>query len=200
MDAVLLPGTGAPAQTPDEIYLRTVFGAIEQLKSGATCVVDFLYELDGFTDESLDAVVRAYRDVGLRALIALGIGDRAYHETVVLEEGLVSRELIDRLERDKPPTWEEWERFVRHAVEKFHRPDEGISICPAPSGPQRCTDAMLTAAPTLQRSSTCRSTSTCSRRACRPSPGSACTGARSSSTWTRSASSGPVSASRTGSG
>jgi 5-methylthioadenosine/S-adenosylhomocysteine deaminase len=137
------PALAAPAQTPDEIYLRTVLGAIEQLKSGATCVVDFLYELDGFTDDSLDAVVRAYRDVGLRALIALGIGDRAYHETVVLDAGLVSRELIERLERDKPPTWDEWERFVRHAVEKFHRPDEGISICPGPSGPQRCTDAML---------------------------------------------------------
>ena len=137
------PALAAPAQTPDEIYLRTLLGAIEQLKSGATCVVDFLYELDGFTDDSLDAVVRAYRDVGLRALIALGIGDRAYHETVVLDEGLVSRDLIDRLERDKPPTWDEWERFVRDAVERFHRPDEGISICPAPSGPQRCTDEML---------------------------------------------------------
>jgi len=137
------PALAAPSQTPDEIYLRTVVGAIEQLKSGATCVVDFLYELDGFTDKSLDAVVRGYRDVGLRALIALGIGDRAYHETVVLDKGLASRDLIDRLEREKPPTWDEWERFLRGAVEKFHRPDEGISICPAPSGPQRCTDEML---------------------------------------------------------
>jgi 5-methylthioadenosine/S-adenosylhomocysteine deaminase len=137
------PALAAPAQTPDEIYLRTVLGAIEQLRSGATCVVDFLYELDGFTEDTLDAVVRAYRDVGLRALIALGIGDRAYHETVVLEEGLVSRELVDRLERDTPPPWEEWERFVRSAVDRFHRPDEGVSICPAPSGPQRCTDEML---------------------------------------------------------
>jgi 5-methylthioadenosine/S-adenosylhomocysteine deaminase len=137
------PALAAPAQTPDEIYLRTLVGAIEQLKSGATCVVDFLYELDGFTDESLDAVARAYRDIGLRALIALGIGDRAYHETVVLDEGLVSRDLIDRLERDKPPTWAEWDRFVRDAVGEFHRPEEGISVCPAPSGPQRCTDEML---------------------------------------------------------
>jgi 5-methylthioadenosine/S-adenosylhomocysteine deaminase len=137
------PALAAPTQSPDEIYLRTVLGAIEQLRSGATCVVDFLYELDGFTDETLDAVVRGYRDTGLRALIALGIGDRAYHETVVLDEGLVSRELVDRLERDKPPSWAEWERFVRGAVDKFHRPDEGISICPAPSGPQRCTDEML---------------------------------------------------------
>src|SRR5207302_566062 len=53
------PVLAAPAQSPDEIYLRTLLGAIEQLRSGATCVVDFLYELDGFTDESLEAVVRA---------------------------------------------------------------------------------------------------------------------------------------------
>ena len=137
------PALAAPAQSPDEIYLRTLLGALEQLRSGATCVVDFLYELDGFTTESLEAVVRAYRDAGLRALIALGIGDRAYHETVILEEGLVSRELVERLERDKPPTWGEWERFCRDAVERFHRPDEGISIALGPSGPQRCTDEML---------------------------------------------------------
>jgi 5-methylthioadenosine/S-adenosylhomocysteine deaminase len=137
------PALAAPAQSPDEIYLRTLLGAIEQLKSGATCVVDFLYELDGFTTESLEAVSRAYRDAGLRALIALGIGDRAYHETVILEEGLVSRELVERLERDAPPSWDEWERFVRDAVERFHRPDEGVSIAIGPSGPQRCTDELL---------------------------------------------------------
>jgi 5-methylthioadenosine/S-adenosylhomocysteine deaminase len=137
------PALAAPAQSPEEIYLRTLLGAIEQLRSGATCVVDFLYELDGFTIESLEAVVRGYRDAGLRALIALGIGDRAYHETVILEEGLVSRDLVERLEQDKPPTWDEWERFCRDAVERFHRPDEGISIALGPSGPQRCTDEML---------------------------------------------------------
>jgi 5-methylthioadenosine/S-adenosylhomocysteine deaminase len=137
------PALAAPSQSPDEIYLRTVFGALEQLRSGATCVVDFLYELDGFTTESLEAVVRGYRDAGLRALIALGIGDRAYHETVILEEELVSPELVDRLETERPPSWEEWERFVRDTVERFHRPDEGISIAIGPSGPQRCTDEML---------------------------------------------------------
>jgi 5-methylthioadenosine/S-adenosylhomocysteine deaminase len=137
------PALAAPEQSSDEIYLRTLLGAIEQLRSGATCVVDFLYELDGFTTESLEAVVRGYRDAGLRAVISLGIGDRAYHETVILEEGLVSRDLIERLERERPPSWSDWERFVRDAVERFHRPDEGISISLGPSGPQRCSDEML---------------------------------------------------------
>jgi 5-methylthioadenosine/S-adenosylhomocysteine deaminase len=111
------PVLAAPAQSPDEIYVRTLLGGIEMLRSGATCVVDFLYELQGFSDESLDAVVR--------------------------DTGLVDPELVARLEHEKPPAWPEWEAFVRHAVERFHRPDEGISICPAPSGPQRCTDELL---------------------------------------------------------
>jgi 5-methylthioadenosine/S-adenosylhomocysteine deaminase len=137
------PVLAAPAQTPDEIYVRTLLGAMEMLHTGATSVVDFLYELQGFTDESLGAVVKAYRDVGLRATIGLAMADRAYYETVVLDEGLVEQELIAELEREKPPSWPEWAAFARTAVETFHRPDEGISIALAPSGPQRCTDEML---------------------------------------------------------
>jgi 5-methylthioadenosine/S-adenosylhomocysteine deaminase len=137
------PSLAAPPQSPDEIYVRTLLGGIEMLRSGATCVVDFLYELQGFTDETLGAVVRAYRDLGLRAVLALAIADRAYHETVVLDEDLIPQELIDRLEREKPPSWAEWEPFLRQAVERYHRPEEGISIVPGPSGPQRCTDELL---------------------------------------------------------
>jgi 5-methylthioadenosine/S-adenosylhomocysteine deaminase len=139
------PVLAAPAQTAEEIYLRTLLGGIELLRSGATTVVDFLYD----TEEALEPVVRAYRDLGLRALVAIGMSDRAYHETVVLDERLVSRGLIERLEREKPPSWDEWADVTRRAVERFHRPDEGISICPAPSGPQRCTDGMLAACAAL---------------------------------------------------
>jgi cytosine/adenosine deaminase-related metal-dependent hydrolase len=139
------PVLAAPAQSADEIYIRTLLGGIELLRSGATCVVDFLYD----TEEALEPVVRAYRDLGLRAVIALAMNDRAYHETVVLDEGLVSRDLLDRLEREKPAPWDEWRDIARRAVERFHRPDEGISICLAPSGPQRCTDEMLVGCATL---------------------------------------------------
>ena len=137
------PVLAAPPQSAREIYVRTLLGGIELVRSGATCVVDFLYELAGLSDESLAAVVAAYRDLGLRALVVLAVVDRAYHETVVLDEGLVSRELIDALEAERPPSWPEWERLARNAVERFHRPDEGIAIGLGPSGPQRCTDELL---------------------------------------------------------
>ena len=58
-------------------------------------------------------------------------------------EHAAAKDLIEQIEREKPPSWSEWEALTRHAVERFHRPDEGIAICPAPSGPQRCTDEML---------------------------------------------------------
>ncbi len=98
--------------------------------------------------------MRAYRDLGLRALIALGMGDRAYHETVVLDEGLVSRELIDRLEREKPPSWDEWADVTRRAVERYHRPDEGISICPRRRGRSAAPTSCSPAARRSPRSST----------------------------------------------
>jgi cytosine/adenosine deaminase-related metal-dependent hydrolase len=133
------PVLASPAQSADEMYVRTLLGGIEMLRSGATTVVDFLYD----SEEALEPVARAYRDLGLRALIAIGMNDRAYHETVVLDRQLVSPELILRLEREKPPSWSEWSEVARRAVERFHRPEEGISICLAPSGAQRCTDEML---------------------------------------------------------
>jgi len=109
-------------------------GAIEQLKSGATCVVDFLYD----DEHALEPVVRAYRDLGLRAVIGIGMGDRAYHETVVLDEGLVPSSLIERLEREKPPSWDEWAAMTRRAVER----DEGPGITPGSAGPGRGSPAV----------------------------------------------------------
>ena len=137
------PALAAPAHSAREAYVRTLLGALEMVHSGTTSVVDFLYELSGFTGESLAAVVQAYRDVGLRALVALAMSDLTYHETVVLDIGMVPAGLLDRLERERPPAWSEWERFARSAVDRFHRPEEGISIGLAPSGPQRCSDELL---------------------------------------------------------
>jgi cytosine/adenosine deaminase-related metal-dependent hydrolase len=134
-----------PVQTDREIYVRTLLGGIEMIRSGATCVVDYVYELAGWTQESIGAVARAYRDLGLRAVIVIGMSDRAYDEVVVLDLNLVSPELRERFGTDKLPPWPEWETFSRWAVENYHRPDEGISIGLGPSGPQRCTDEMLSA-------------------------------------------------------
>jgi 5-methylthioadenosine/S-adenosylhomocysteine deaminase len=138
-----------PPQTDREIYVRTLLGGMEMIRSGATCVVDYVYELAGWTQESIGAVARAYRDLGLRAVIVIGMSDRSYDEVVVLDLDLVPADLRERFEGEKPPAWPEWEAFARWAVDRYHRPEEGISIALGPSGPQRCTDEMLAACAAL---------------------------------------------------
>ncbi len=141
----------APEQTPDEVYLRTLLGACDLLRGGCTTVVDFLYELHGFTGATVDAVVRAYRDAGLRALVVLGMGDLAWAETVILDETRLGARARDALATDAPPSWEEWEGFARDMVAAHHRPQDGIAIGLGPSGPQRCSESMLAGCTALAR-------------------------------------------------
>src|SRR5436305_7047813 len=53
----------------EAIYVRTLLGAALMLRSGTTTAVDFLYEAPAITLETLEPVVQAYRDAGLRATI-----------------------------------------------------------------------------------------------------------------------------------
>lgn len=137
------PRLMAPEMSPREIYVRTMLGAIEQIRTGVTCTVDFLMDPSGFTDESLGPVVQAYRDLGLRVVIALGMNDRPYNETIMLDSKLVDQHLLDMIDAQRPPSWEQWEATARRVVSAFHRPEEGISIGLAPGAPERCTDEFL---------------------------------------------------------
>jgi cytosine/adenosine deaminase-related metal-dependent hydrolase len=138
-----------PAQSKREVYVRTLLSGMELVRSGATCVADFLYELPGLSLASLEPVVHAYRDLGLRALIVLGIGDRPFRETIEMDVGALEPDLARRLEDETPPTWAELEVLIREAVRAYHRPEDGVALAAGPSGPQRCTDQMLEALPGL---------------------------------------------------
>jgi 5-methylthioadenosine/S-adenosylhomocysteine deaminase len=119
-----------PAQDPPDIYVRTLLAAMEALRCGTTSVIDVLFEPGGFTEASLDAVVRAYRAVGIRATVALGMADRPDPSRAPDP----STPPLDSLY---------WANLARWAVERFHRPEEGISIALGPASPHRCTDRLL---------------------------------------------------------
>lgn len=142
--AYAYPKLGAPAQSGDEIFVRTLIGALEMLRTGATTVVDFLLDPHGIDAGVMDAVVRAYRAVGMRAIIAMGISDLPYQETVVIDEKLIETPLLQGLTQANKVPWRDRELFIRDMVRRYHSPATGISIALAPSGPQRCSDELLT--------------------------------------------------------
>jgi 5-methylthioadenosine/S-adenosylhomocysteine deaminase len=64
------PADGA-ATDPRAIYVRTLLGALEMLKSGVTTVLDDAFFVPAPTAASIDAVMQAYADSGMRATLAL---------------------------------------------------------------------------------------------------------------------------------
>ena len=55
-------------RTPHEVYVSALLGAVEMLTNGITAVIDHFAE-QGFSLEHVDAVARAYKEVGMRAAI-----------------------------------------------------------------------------------------------------------------------------------
>jgi 5-methylthioadenosine/S-adenosylhomocysteine deaminase len=59
------------AMDPRAIYVRTLLGAAEMLRSGVTSVLDDAFFVPGPTPAAIDAVMQAYADSGMRATLAL---------------------------------------------------------------------------------------------------------------------------------
>jgi cytosine/adenosine deaminase-related metal-dependent hydrolase len=77
-------GAGARLDAED-LYVAAAFGALEMLRSGCTSVVDMARVDQGRQfDVQAEAVVRAYRDVGLRAAIALQYSDLDFFDSLPL--------------------------------------------------------------------------------------------------------------------
>src|ERR671922_1194307 len=55
-------------RTPEDHYLSAAIGAVEMLKTGCTAAYDLFMSVPAPSREVVEAVVRAYIDVGLRAV------------------------------------------------------------------------------------------------------------------------------------
>lgn len=137
------PVLSAPVQSAREMYVRTMLGCIEMLKTGCTTVVDFLYEMPETTPETVAAVFQAYRDAGMRVLLCVGYADRVYYETVPLAFELMTPELRARIDAEPVPTVEESLQLVDALRRDWHGVENRMAVGLGPSGPQRCSDREL---------------------------------------------------------
>lgn len=132
-------------RTPREVYLSALKNAAEMLMSGTTAVLDHFPE-QNFEIEDVEAVVQAYRDTGMRAVIALRIFDGEYTDIFPVR-GQLDNALTDELHRMNPLAprpLSETRAVCEEAIRRFDGLDDGrIRILPAPSNPMRCSDALL---------------------------------------------------------
>lgn len=129
-------------RTPDrdEIYIRTLLGAVRMLHAGTTAVGDFLFEAPTITPASVEPVLAAYRDVGLRVVLILGVSDRPYLQSLPWSGDLVPDEAVE-----EPPAQdaEEILAMVTEVIERWHTPGGMVQVGLGPSAPQRCSERLL---------------------------------------------------------
>jgi guanine deaminase len=136
-----------PAQYPKrsaaEIRARTLLGALECLRSGMTTVQDMV-TLFPFDPEHLETVLQAYRDIGIRSVVALQYGDRRGIDTVPFWREIFPPETHALLSSAAEPDPD----FDLLAVleDEYLKADNSqprMSWALGPSSPERCSTGLL---------------------------------------------------------
>lgn len=124
-----------PLLKPEQVYLSALGTAVETLLSGGTSVVDHLVLIPDQEEATIAAAVQAYQEIGIRAFIGPLIQDQPL-PTGIPGGGSLKPEPY-------PKSTAEILALMEHLVQKFHRPEAGISILVAPTGIQLCSDALF---------------------------------------------------------
>ncbi|WP_159010195.1 amidohydrolase [Bradyrhizobium sp. S69] len=81
---MFLTGAGSSTRSRgiDDKYLSAALSAAEMIRKGCTACFDLTVEFPGPTREGISAVARAYRDSGMRAVVAPMIADRTIYQAL----------------------------------------------------------------------------------------------------------------------
>lgn len=113
------------------LYLGALSTAVDTVLSGGTCVIDHAYIVPKREIESVAALVKGYREVGIRAVIAPLIQDLPFTSGLPLGSS------------SSPSSTDETLAMIEAIVQQFHDPEAGIYIGVGPTGFHRCSDALL---------------------------------------------------------
>jgi cytosine/adenosine deaminase-related metal-dependent hydrolase len=129
--------------TPRQVYARALLGCAEMLRTGTTTAVDDVNLNPFLTEDHVGAVVRAYEDSGMRAVVAAHVFDIPYHRTVPFLPDLLPAALREELDRARLPDARYLADLARACAKRWNLPGRRVRFAIGPSGPQRCSDALL---------------------------------------------------------
>jgi 5-methylthioadenosine/S-adenosylhomocysteine deaminase len=145
-----LPPLAAAASSPELYRAMVLSGAVEMLKSGITSVMDDPIYTPAPTGDAIDAVMNAYRDVGLRATVSIYQPNKTEYDWMPYLPQLLPRDLRRLMARQTRPSTAKIMQTYRSFFDQWHGMAGGRLRCAAScSAPQRATDDYLTALHTL---------------------------------------------------
>jgi 5-methylthioadenosine/S-adenosylhomocysteine deaminase len=139
-------------RTAEDHYVSAAIGAVEMLKTGCTTAYDLFMAIPAPGGPDMDAVARAYTDVGMRAVLAPAVADIAFYETVPGLVELLPKELRRAVEALRPAPTAGLLHLVADAIRRLHGAAGGrIRVGLAPTIPTQCTDEFLAGCVRLAR-------------------------------------------------
>ncbi len=131
-------------RTPEEIRLAVLLSAAQMLTTGTTALIDH-FPGQRFTTADMDAVLAAWEETGLRATLGMRFFDGSFGDIIpsgvdvppsvaamVGGAGLLAPHPLEDLREQMPDL-----------VARWHGRSGRIGVFPAPSNPDRCSDAAL---------------------------------------------------------
>lgn len=137
---------GREERSPREITVAAQLGAIEMLRTGTTTVLDHIRMSPHPTPEGLEAVAQAYAAIGIRAVVAPIVADKPIVQTLPLDPADIPATGGGSYGRAPLMPWTEQLAIVEDFIGRWHGGEGGrMTAAIGPSGPQRCSDALLAA-------------------------------------------------------
>jgi 5-methylthioadenosine/S-adenosylhomocysteine deaminase len=138
-------------RTVEDKYLSTLIGAVEMVKKGVTAAYDLSFELPAPSVEGLEAMARAYADVGMRAAVAPMMADRTFHQAI---PGLLESLPADLRERVAGVTMAPYTASLetcRKILQSWKHDPEQVRPALAPTIPLHCSDPFMVGCRDLAR-------------------------------------------------
>jgi guanine deaminase len=133
-----------PKRSREEIKVRALLGAWECLRGGITTVQDMV-TLAPWDPDHLDALLEAYDEIGIRAVVALQFADLPGIDSIPYWEEVVPKKYHGVLSGGIEPPKENVDLF--DVVEQQYRRHKGrhprVTWALGPSGPERCSRRFL---------------------------------------------------------
>jgi guanine deaminase len=151
-DLLTNAGANYASRTPEDDYLSAALGAIEMLKTGCTSAYDLVMAIPAITDEGFEAAVRAYTDVGVRAVLAPAVADVVFYRTVPGLLDLLPADLRATVEAMRPAPTKGLLELTERLIRRWHGTADGrVRIAVAPTIPNQATDEFLDGCARLAR-------------------------------------------------
>lgn len=142
-----------PKRSTAEIRARTLLGAVECLRSGITTVQD-LATVYPYDEQHVDAILKAYEDVGIRCVFALQVADIAGVKSIPFWDEVVPPSMKDGLSGAVEPYGRGTDvvALVKNAMLGREGIHPRITWALGPTSPERCSEAFLGGLGDLSRS------------------------------------------------